>query len=170
MFAYRPTSTHCFDLVKAMTCGVISGVIICAALGIPIPLVCWFTVGVSVTLSMYIMLCVRERWQHAGRATRFFRYCVFRPLRFIQFCWWLIKWSCDGLKPLEYLANETHNFPGLKLSRRETLIHLHTVSRSMADFDMQRYRTSREILAELRASAPTPYPFETKDIPFSPSE
>lgn len=149
MFAYRPTSTHCFDLVKAMTFGMIVGVIICASIGMPITWVAWLNVGIGIVLSLYIMLFVEERWQHAGRVTRLIRYCVFRPLRLIQFCWWIAKWIAYGARPLTYPDWEDN---GIKFSRWETFEHFWIISRSMANYDCQHWFTMQECRDELKAT------------------
>ncbi len=149
MFGYRPTSTHCFDMVKAMTCGVIGGLIVCVAAGLPIPKVSWFTAATGISLSVYIMLFDEERWQHAGRMTRLVRYIVFRPLRFIQFCWWMVRWACHGVKPL--VIPPDGEFTGFAFTRLGTLEHFWTISRSMANYDMQHWFTVQECRDELKA-------------------
>lgn len=150
MFAYRPTSTHCFDLVKAMTCGTIGGMILSHILGWPIPIISWATLAVSVCLSMYIMLCVEERWQHAGRGTRFFRWLVFRPKRLLQFLFWVLLWFACGAKPVAYEDDENPAW-SLRFNRRQTLAHFWTISVSMYQYDCQNFLTIQECRDELKA-------------------
>ncbi len=149
MFAYRPTSTHCFDLVKAMTLGMTVSSVGMRLLGFPMHWAVVLNLIVGNALSLYIMLFVEERYQQAGCVTRLTRRLVFTPKRFIQFLWWITCWAACGLKPLEYPAVVEDECPGIKFTRAETLEHFWTISRSMCHYDMQWYYLIDELKQRL---------------------
>lgn len=90
------------------------GVVMLAALlfGAPLPPIVWLMFATAVVLSAYIRLYEEQRWQQATRLTRLVRYCWFRPLRLIQFGWWVLKWAAGGLQPLVYPADPVILNPG----------------------------------------------------------
>jgi len=151
MIAWRPNSTDYFNFVHGSLYGSSVTLLVCWYLGWPITLIGCAPFVVSLVLSIYIRLYIEQRWQKASYVTRLVRYCWFRPLRLIQFCWWILRWAACGLKPLEYAAVVEDEFPGITFSRLETLNHFWTISHSMADYDMQHWFTIDELKERLKS-------------------
>ena len=138
----------CLNFVHGSALGGSVGVGACLLIGFPVTPLAWATADIAIILSCYIMLFDNKRYQDSCLVTKIVRYAVFRPLRFIQFCWWILRWAAYGMKPMSFPADNV--IPHLTFSRRETLDHFWTISRSMANEDMQKWSTMEEWLAQLR--------------------
>lgn len=121
-----------------------------AVLDYPVHPICILSVVVGVILAIHIMLFEEKRWQQCDLVTKFVRICFFTPRRWLQFNWWLLKWAFKGCRPLKYEC-DGDGFAGLELDRLQTLNHFYTISRSMADYDMQHWFTIEECRAKLKA-------------------
>ena len=151
MIGWRPSSCVCYDIVKSATLGQIVALAVMAYLGFDLGVMAPLYAIIGVHLSLYIMLFDKQRWKDVCPVTKLVRYCVFRPRRLVQFCWWIVKWAVYGLKPLEYEAVVEDEFPETKFSRLETLRHFWTICRSMSDYDMQHWYTIDELKEQLTA-------------------
>jgi len=139
----------CLNFVHGSALGSSVGVGVCLLVGFPVTPLAWAVVATGIILSCYIMLFDDKRYQDACPVTRLVRHLFFRPKHWIILSWWLLRWAAYGCKPLEYTAED--DFPGLKFTRRETVEHFATISRSMADFDMQHWFTMEECKTNLKA-------------------
>jgi hypothetical protein len=143
----------CYNFMKGFVLGgSLGGVIGYLILGAQfLPLM--IPVFLAALFVVYWALTLEVRYQKADHTTRFIRNLVYQPKHFIRFGWWVFCWLISGAKPFSWPAND--NFPEFTMTRRESMLHSGTMSKSMADFDMQRYQTAAEILAELRVDLNT---------------
>lgn len=90
-----------------------------------------------------------NRYQFQSRPVKAIRWLRHKPVSWVVFIWRLLVWARYGCQPVVWtLPGE---FPEHRETRWETACSIWGQVKSMCEYRMGHYYTSKEFLAELRA-------------------